>query len=384
MKKKISEKNLNIRDKNRRANSEYGDGFHHGFKPLEALDLSRVRSIDDLVRAMSKTAFGGRSVGEAADILETMVRDPDCFVILTLSGAMTVAKMGLVICEMIERGMVQAVVSTGALMAHGFVEAAGMKHFKYEEGMDDTALYKAGYDRVYDTLELEKNLDDAEVIVTDVLDSIVRDTVLSSRFINEKLGEYLFKNAKGRGVLKSAYEKKVPVYVPAFTDSELGLDIGVYNRRAVSKNEKPFTYNPFLDLEHYTETVKAQKKLGIFTIGGGVPRNWAQQVGPYLDIIDQRLGFGGAFKRFHYAVRICPEPVHWGGLSGCTYSEGVSWGKFVPREEGGRWTEVLADATIAWPLIVKAVLERLGNKKINKKMPAASSPRTPHRKPALT
>ena len=94
-----------------------------------------------------------------------------------------------------------------------------------------------------------------------------------------------------------------------------------------------------------------------------MPRNWAQQVGPYLDIIESRIGTGGAFKRFHYAVRICPEPAFWGGLSGCTYSEGVSWGKFVPENEGGRQVEVFADATIAWPLIVKSVLERLEKNK---------------------
>jgi deoxyhypusine synthase len=99
--------------------------------------------------------------------------------------------------------------------------------------------------------------------------------------------------------------------------------------------------------------------LGILTIGGGVPRNWAQQVGPYLDIINKRVGTGGGFKRFDYAVRICPEPVHWGGLSGCTYSEGVSWGKIKPRTEGGKYVEVFADATIAWPIVIKAVMERL-------------------------
>ena len=67
-------------------------------------------------------------------------------------------------------------------------------------------------------------------------------------------------------------------------------------------------------------------------------------------------------KKFSYGVRICPEPVHWGGLSGCTYSEGVSWGKFVPEAEGGRYAEVLVDATVAWPIVVKAVLERLGKR----------------------
>ena len=94
-----------------------------------------------------------------------------------------------------------------------------------------------------------------------------------------------------------------------------------------------------------------------------MPRNWAQQVAPYLDIVDKRVGQGGGHIRYSYGVRICPEPVHWGGLSGCTYSEGVSWGKMVPPEEGGRYAEVIADATIAWPIILKAVMERLDKKK---------------------
>ncbi len=99
--------------------------------------------------------------------------------------------------------------------------------------------------------------------------------------------------------------------------------------------------------------------MGIFTVGGGVPRNWAQQVAPYLEILSARMHLDLPIQRYRYAVRICPEPEHWGGLSGCTYSEGVSWGIFVPESEGGRFAEVYADATIAWPLLVRAVLERL-------------------------
>jgi len=350
------------RDGYRRAEGALRDGYSDNLTPVRPLDLSKVKTVDDLVRQMAFTSFGGRSVGEAADVLHQMVRDKSCFVVLTLSGAMTVAKMGLVICDIIDHGLVDAVVSTGALMAHGLIEAAGMTHFKYEWHMDDEQLYYAGYDRVYDTLELERNLDNVESIVKRVLDSIDRGTVLYSRFLNEKLGEYLAKNVKGRGILKSAYLKKVPVYVPAYTDSELGLDIGIYNRNARTKREKTFSFDPFLDLEDFTELIRPKRRIGIFTVGGGVPRNWAQQVGPYLDIIQKRLGKGGGFKRYRYGVRICPEPTHWGGLSGCTYAEGISWGKFVPPAKGGRWAEVYADATIALPLIIKAVLERLGSR----------------------
>src|SRR5437868_15292827 len=105
--------------------------------PLEPLDLTKIRTVDDLVRAMAKTAFTGRQVGEAADVLEAMARDQDCFVVMTLAGAMTVAKQGLVITELIERGIVNAIVSTGALMAHGLVEATGRAHFRYNPEVSD-------------------------------------------------------------------------------------------------------------------------------------------------------------------------------------------------------------------------------------------------------
>ena len=347
----------------RRDIKKYSTGFSDKLQPLESLDLDKIKSFDDLAKGLAKTSFGGRTVGEAVDILYDMVNDPDCFVVGTFSGAMTVAKMGLLVCDMINKGMLNAVVSTGALMTHGFVESVGMRHFKYDTRMNDEELYEKGYDRVYDTLELEKNLDDTEELMVKILNKINRDEILSSQKITNLLGKYLSENVKGRSILKSAYDKKVPVYIPAFTDSELGLDVAIYRRRQILKNENPFQFNPFLDLEHYTEQVKSAKKIGIFTIGGGVPRNWAQQVAPYLDIIDKRIGHGGGYKRFHYGLRICPEPVHWGGLSGCTYSEGVSWGKFVPQNEGGKFAEVMADATIAWPIILKAVLERMEKKK---------------------
>ena len=362
-------------------------GFDDGFEPLVSLDLEKCKDVDELTQAMANTAFGGRCLGEAVDVFYAAITDPDCFVVMSLSGAMTPAKMGLLICDMIDLGMIHAPVSTGALMTHGFVEAQGMSHFKYKPGqMDDNELYEKGYDRIYDVLELEKNLDDTELIFREIMKPVNADEIQCSHKILRECGRWLATNTKGRGILKSAFVNNVPVYVPAFTDCEMGLDFGILNRRRRVTDQKPFTFNPFFDLDHFAEFMRQQKDTGIFTIGGGVPRNWAQQVAPYLDIMHKRLenecpachGKGCAkcenrgylsesaqgARRDKYAVRICPEPVHWGGLSGCTYSEGVTWGKFVPLNEGGKWSEVPVDATVAWPLILKAVIERL--KKNNK------------------
>ncbi|MCK6590020.1 MAG: deoxyhypusine synthase family protein [Polyangiaceae bacterium] len=348
------------------------DGVEDHLVPLKSLDPLEPRSFDELVSAMGKTAFGGRSVGEAADVLASMARDPDCLIVGTFSGAMTVAKMGLVLIRMIENGLLHAVVSTGALMAHGLSEAVGLTHYKANPGIPDEVYFEKGYNRVYDTLEMEKNLNTIDEFVRAQLDKLDTKEPWHSELICRHLGKALAEMGESPGILRSAYLHNVPVYIPAFTDSEMGLDVATWMLRKIHaqhgnardfdvwKHAAPPSYNPFNDLLSYARLVRTKKRLGIFTIGGGVPRNWAQQVAPFYDIVEYRLGLELEHPRFQYGVRICPEPVHWGGLSGCTYSEGVSWGKFVPPSEGGKFAEVYSDATIAWPLIVRAVLERLG------------------------
>jgi deoxyhypusine synthase len=345
---------------------EFHDGRHDGLVPLESLDLDRVKSFPDLLRAMGKTAFSGRSLGEAFEVTLAMARDQDCKVVLTLSGAMTIAKMGAVITKMIDAGLVQAVVSTGALMAHGLSEAVGLVHYRYDPKVSDEELFEKGYNRVYDTLEMESNLNYVEEFSSRAFDDLTGE--LSSEIICRAIGKALAADAQGKGVLRSAYEQNVPVFVPAFTDSELGLDLSTWAMKAARAAGKTGAdvldtlprYNPYLDLNSFARFALGAKHLGIFTIGGGVPRNWAQEVGPYIDIMNHRLGLELTPPRYRYAVRICPEPTHWGGLSGCTYSEGVSWGKFVPATEGGRFAEVYADATTVWPLLIKGVVEELG------------------------
>jgi deoxyhypusine synthase len=352
----------------RRKYEDFHDGAQDGLTPLEPLDLGAVEDFDGLLRAMGKTAFGGRTLGEAADVLEAMVRDPDCAMVGTFSGAMSVAKMGLLICEMIDRGWLNIIISTGALIAHGFIETLGRVHYKCPDHAADRQLFKQGYNRIFDTLEMESNLDYAEDVFRTVLEGLDHQAVWSSASLCRELGKHLAQISDSPGVLRNAYLKGVPVFIPAFTDSELGLDLAGYMvRRGLAAGRSLdeslggiyLNYNPFLDLADYARRVLQHPTLGIFTVGGGVPRNWAQQVAPYLDLLAMRLNLDLPEVRFRYGVRLCPEPAHWGGLSGCTFKEGVSWGKFVSPEDGGRYAEVLCDATIAWPLLLKGVTQRL-------------------------
>ena len=351
---------------------ELHDGRSDGLQPLESLQIDQVDSFANLLRGMSKTAFAGRQLGEAFETLLAMVQDPDCTVVMTLSGAMTVAKQGSLICEMIDRGMVQAIVSTGALMAHGLTESIGLTHYRYDPSKSDQTLFEQGYNRIYDTLEMESNLNDVEVVVRSVLNETAPpEEGWCSSTLCRAIGQKLDALDQGRGVLRSASLKDCPVFIPAFTDSEIGLDMSTWAVMQALKGRDVASlpsdevyqsvppFNPFLDLQAYARLVGRSKRLGIFTVGGGVPRNWAQQVAPYCDIMNHRVETKLPAPRFRYGVRLCPEPVHWGGLSGCTYSEGVSWGKFLSPTEGGRFAEVACDATAVWPLLLKGVCEEL-------------------------
>ena len=350
---------------------EYHDGKEDGLEPLESLDVRSAGNFAQLLEGMKKTAFGGRALGEAFEVLLAMARDPQCTVVVTLSGAMTVAQMGRVLCEMIEAGIADIIVATGAIMAHGLSHAVGGTHYRHDPTVPDEQLFEWGYNRVYDTLEMEANLNDTEVVVREVMAGAEPGETACSWQICRQIGKRLVLEGEMPSILGCAHERGVPIYVPAFTDSELGLDVATHALKSIPRDGSETDlrsffstvprFNPYLDLHDYARRALEAERLGIFTIGGGVPRNWAQQVGPFVDVMNSRLGTSFTVPRFQYGVRICPEPVHWGGLSGCTYSEGVSWGKFVSSEEGGRFAEVHCDATIAWPILVRGVLEALGD-----------------------
>ncbi len=332
-----------------------------GLKRRQTLQVSEGMDTSAMLRQMSQTSFTARTLGQAADVLEAMLRDEDCLVVMTLSGAMTMAGMGGLILEAIDRSWVQCVVATGALIGHGMVEDMGMVHYQADPQISDEAYFGMRMDRVYDTLETEDNLNDLEQLIRQLLVELA-DERQGEPVGSAELLAHLGRRLGGEGILQRAGRAGVPIYIPAFTDSELALDIGVHRVLRREAGKDPLRYDAFADLEGFRSlcvgAVTGGKRLGIFTIGGGVPRNWAQQVGPYVDVLNHRVKTDYPQVRYTYGVRVCPDPPHFGHLSGCTYSEGVSWGKFLPPAEGGRFAEVLMDATVAWPLLTRAMIER--------------------------
>ena len=321
----------------------------------------RQASVRSLIADLASYGGVASQVAKGASALKQMVCDKKCVRFLTVSGAMTVGKMDFVICDMIEAGWVDAISSTGALMAHGLVSSIGLKHYKYNPIYDDTALARRKLNRVTDTLEPETNLDSVEEVLGKVIALINASQPISPSILNKHTGKYLAKNYPNeRGILKSAYLHGVPVFVPAFVDSELGNDLYIHNIQRRRSGQKPLLMDLEIDSKHLIKLVTESERFGIFTIGGGVPRNNTQNVAPLIEIINERLGANLPERRFSYGIRICPDRPYYGHLSGCTYSENESWRK---ASKNGVYAEIQTDATQVWPFLVKYLMETVLVKK---------------------
>lgn len=315
-------------------------------------------SVNDLMDALSIMPGVGMQVRQGAEVVRQMMEKKGIVRFLTLSGAMTIAQMSLVICDMIDRGMIHSITSTGALMAHGLVPGLGLKHYKYNPKDDDETLAKQGLNRVTDVLEPETNFDHIDEIMSAALATFSGKQSISPSVLHQALGKYLEDHhPEHRAVLLSAYRKKVPVFVPAFTDSELGNDVFCTNKIRELTGQKRIIMDMEKDTAKLMDLMTGHTSAGIWTFGGGVPRNWTQNVSPLIEIYNNRIkGYGEKrpMRKYGFGVRCCPDRPHFGHLSGCTYEEGMSWRKF---HFNMKQSQIQADATQVEPFLVKYIMD---------------------------
>jgi len=315
-------------------------------------------TVSELIEKLALMPGVGMQVKQGAETLVAMMNKKGIRRFLTLSGAMTIAQLSLVICEMIDRGMVHSITSTGALMAHGLVPGLGLKHFKYNPKDNDEELAARGLNRVTDVLEPETNFDHIDEIMAKVLDKFSGRKAISPSMLHWALGEYLAREYPGeRAILRSAHDKQVPVFVPAFTDSELGNDVYCTNKLRQLDGRRRVVMDMEKDTARLVELMTSAKSAGIWTFGGGVPRNWTQNVSPLIEIYNGRIKGHDKklpMRKFGYGCRCCPDRPYFGHLSGCTYQEGMSWRKF---HFDMRRAEIQADATQVEPFLVKYIMD---------------------------
>ena len=292
-----------------------------------------------LVDAMSKTAFSARDLGRAAQIYDAMLRDEECAIILCLAGSLISAGLKQILVDLVRSNMVDAIVSTGAIIVdQDFFEALGFRHYKGDIFMSDDVLRRLAIDRIYDTYIDEDQLRICDATCGEIADSLDPRPYSSREFIRE-MGRYLAKNAKNReSVVLSAFEKNVPIFVPAFSDCSAGFGLIHHQFNNPKRHLSIDSAKDFLEL---TKVKIDSKQSGLFMIGGGVPKNFAQDT----VVAGDYLGFDVGMHK--YAVQITVADVRDGALSGSTLKEANSWGKV----DLGAEQMVYAEATIALPLI---------------------------------
>ncbi len=332
--------------------------LNHKTKPVEI----KKQLVSDLVENMAETGFQGRKLGEVAKIWQEMVREKEITIWLGISGAIIPAGLRKVISFLVKNRFVDAIVSTGAQMFHETFETLGKEHYLGEPVMDDMKLFKEGVVRIYDVLAEEMDLLSGEFFIKRMAAQYLKDgQIYSSREITELMGRELAKISKDPdSILINAYKQGVPVFIPAFGDSYIGIAIWY----SAMKNNKTFIVDTIKDLSESAYLTLNSRKTGVVYLGGGVPKNYIQQTAeitpnladPEYIKSDNPMPEREGFRKPHsYAVQITTDAPHWGGLSGCSFEEAQSWGKV---KQGAKKVQCFADITLALPFVAQSLFEK--------------------------
>ena len=301
-----------------------------------------VKSFDStpIIDAMRDMSFTSRDTAAAADILQRMIQDKECTIWLTLAGSTSAGGCMQVYVDMIKNNMIDAVVATGAAIVDmDFFEALGFKHYKGTPWIDDKQLRSVYIDRIYDTYIDEEELQACDETTKIIADSLEPRPYSSREFIRE-MGRYLTKHSvKKDSLVQTAFEHNVPIFCPAFSDSSAGFGLVKHQWERPDKHLSIDSVKDFLEL---TKIKMAAGTSGLFMIGGGVPKNFAQDTVVCAEIL------GKDVPMHKYAVQITVADPRDGACSSSTLKEASSWGKVDTVYE----QMVYAEATSVLPLII--------------------------------
>jgi deoxyhypusine synthase len=292
-------------------------------------------TVGELVEEMGKSgAYNAGSLWHAANIYEAMLRDPEAVKFVGLAGAMVPAGMGGIISDLIDRGHVDVLVSTGANLTHDIIEAIGCSHYHGTAQCDDVMLHDEEINRIYDVYLPNEAFVRFEEFMQGIFSELPGGSTLSIADLLHTIGTQL-----SGGILARAAAHDMPVYCPAIQDSMIGLQYWLFDQT------HSVTIDAFRDMHGLMDRCFSAKRAGALLIGGGVPKNYIFQ-----SMLMTPEGFD-------YAVQLTGDRPDLGGLSGATLDEAKSWGKITGE---ARAVTVYGDATITLPLLVAAVLERMG------------------------
>ena len=318
--------------------------------PVEHIDITKFDA-RPIVDAMGKMSFTSRDLARATGIYNQMLEDPDCSIILVVAGSTSAGGCMNLYAELVKSNMVDAIVATGATIVDmDFFEALGHKHFQANEIPDDDTLRSLYIDRIYDTYIDEQQLQDCDFTIGQIADRLEPSAYSSRAFIRE-MGKWLSEgNAKKPdSLVQLAYEHDVPIFCPAFTDSSAGFGLVKHQVDAMKRGGHYMTLDSIADFRELTDIKIKAGTTGLLMIGGGVPKNFAQDTVVCAEIL------GHEDVEVHkYAVQITVADVRDGACSSSTLQEAASWGKVSTAME----QMVFAEATSVLPLLASDAWHR--------------------------
>jgi len=314
-------------------------------EPIKHIDIKSFDSTR-IIEAMKDMSFSARDTAKAAELFNTMINDKDCTIILCIAGSTSAAGCMRIYADMIKYNMADVVVASAATIVDmDFFEALGFRHYRGSAAVDDKKLRELYIDRIYDTFIDEEQLQICDNTVKKIADSLPKRPYSSREFIRE-MGKYLLDNARKKdSLVQLAYENNVPIFCPAFSDSSAGFGLVKHQ----CENEKNhISIDSVKDFRELTEIKIKSATSGLFMIGGGVPKNFAQDTVICAEIL------GKPVPMHKYAVQITVADVRDGACSGSTLKEATSWGKV----DTGFEQMVYAEAASVLPLIISHVYHK--------------------------
>jgi len=334
---------------NRKIKSDISSKTKKGLlnKKIRSIDVSKKMTIAKMVDSFKDMSIQARRIGECAEVYENMLADqkrPTIF--LGIAGPLIAGGLRKVFRDMIDKGIVDCVVSTGAILYQDLYQALGHHHYKGSPRADDAVLRKLSINRIYDTYVDDEKFVKLDTWVGKFAESL-EQRIYSSREFLYILGKTL---RDPQSILATAARKGVPIFCPALNDSSIGIGLtDYYHLRKKKQARERLIIDQIRDNYEITQIVVKSKRTAAIYVAGGVPKNYIN------DSVVMGYIFGKITGGHKYAFQVTTDVPHWGGLSGSTLDEATSWGKVNVKAKRAM---AFVEPTVSLPLIVGSILEK--------------------------
>ena len=303
-------------------------------KTVEHIDITKY-DVTDLVNELRSTSFTSREIYNACQLYKQMLEEEELTVILTIAGSTQAAGCLKLYRDLVRYNMVDIIVATGAsIIDMDLFEGLGNKHYIGSSKADDNILREEFIDRIYDTFISEDDLKQVDNFIAEFANKI-SDTTMSSREFLNKLGWHL---RTSNSLVQECYKEDVPIFCPALNDSAAGIGLLMHQ---TNNPDSHLVIDSIKDLRELTYLKVEMQNTGLFMVGGGVPKNFAQ------DIVVAAESIGHRVPMHQYAIQLTVADVRDGACSSSTLDEASSWGKV----DNSNTPMVYGEATSTLPII---------------------------------